>query len=91
MHVCNVLAQTAARKPLTKMSEPSFFFRLSKYQDKLIKLMEENEGFIQPRQYRIEILERLRSIEMRDLSISRGTFDWGVPCPEEAVDGKKVA
>jgi methionyl-tRNA synthetase len=76
-------------KPLTKMSEPSFFFRLSKYQNAVIRLIEENEYFIQPRQYRTEILGRLRAIEMRDLSISRGTFEWGIPCPEKEVDGKK--
>jgi len=75
--------------PLTKMSEPSFFFRLSKYQQKIIDLLESNKEFIQPEQYRGEILERLKNMEMRDLSISRGNFSWGVECPEDAVDGKK--
>jgi len=75
--------------PLKKMSEPSFFFRLSKYQEKVIKLIEDRPEFIQPAQYRGEILERLKSIELRDLSISRGTFDWGVSCPEDLVDGKR--
>lgn len=75
--------------PLKKMSEPSFFFRLSKYQEKVVKLIEERPEFIQPAQYRGEILERLKSIELRDLSISRGTFDWGVSCPEDLVDGKR--
>mmetsp|Transcript_61076 Transcript_61076/g.126481 ORF Transcript_61076/g.126481 Transcript_61076/m.126481 type:complete len:677 (-) Transcript_61076:129-2159(-) len=75
--------------PLKKMSEPSFFFRLSKYQEKVIKLIEDRPEFIQPAQYRGEILERLKSIELRDLSISRGTFDWGVSCPEDLVDGKE--
>ncbi|CAE7753219.1 metG [Symbiodinium sp. CCMP2592] len=49
--------------PLKKMSEPSFFFRLSKYQEKVIKLIEDRPEFIQPAQYRGEILERLKSIE----------------------------
>ncbi|CAE7558240.1 metG [Symbiodinium natans] len=75
--------------PLKKMSEPSFFFRLSKYQKAVISLIEEKPEFIQPAQYRGEILERLKSIELRDLSISRGTFDWGVSCPEDLVDGKR--
>jgi len=75
--------------PLKKMSEPSFFFRMSKYQAKVIKHIEDNESFIQPVQYRTEILERLRGMEMRDLSISRGTFDWGITCPEDKVDGKQ--
>eukprot|EP00931_Biecheleriopsis_adriatica_P072642 TRINITY_DN47078_c0_g1_i1.p1 TRINITY_DN47078_c0_g1~~TRINITY_DN47078_c0_g1_i1.p1 ORF type:complete len:871 (-),score=231.18 TRINITY_DN47078_c0_g1_i1:39-2651(-) len=75
--------------PLKKMSEPSFFFKLSKYQKKVIQHIEEHAEFIQPIQYRTELMERLKSIELRDLSISRGTFEWGVECPEEAVDGKK--
>jgi len=74
--------------PLKKMSEPSFFFKLSKYQAAVVKHIEENEQFIQPQQYRTEILERLRSIELRNLSISRGTFAWGVECPEEKVEGQ---
>jgi len=75
--------------PLKKMSEPSFFFRLSKYQQKVIQHIEANADFIQPTQYKGELLERLKSIELRDLSISRGTFDWGVSCPEEPADGKQ--
>mmetsp|Transcript_92134 Transcript_92134/g.256694 ORF Transcript_92134/g.256694 Transcript_92134/m.256694 type:complete len:858 (-) Transcript_92134:126-2699(-) len=75
--------------PLKKMSEPSFFFRQSKYQQAMLKHFEEHPEFIQPAQYRGEIVERLSSMEMRDLSISRGTFDWGVACPEDEVDGKK--
>lgn len=75
--------------PLKKMSEPSFFFSLSKYQQKVIQHIEAHPEFIQPAQYRGELLERLKSIELRDLSISRGTFDWGVSCPEELVDGKQ--
>ena len=75
--------------PLKKMSEPSFFFCLSKYQEKVIQHIEANPEFIEPAQYRGEILERLKSIELRDLSISRGTFDWGVTCPEDQVDGKQ--
>jgi len=75
--------------PLKKMSEPSFFFRLSKYQQAVIKHIKDNPEFIQPEQYRTEIYERLTNMEMRDLSISRGTFDWGVDCPEEEVDGKR--
>jgi len=74
--------------PLKKMSEPSYFFRLGNYQKKIIDYIEANQEFVQPAQYREELLSRLKSIELRDLSISRGTFDWGVPCPEDPVDGK---
>lgn len=73
--------------PLKKMAEPSFFFRQSKYQKAVLKHIEDHPEFIQPDQYRGEIFERLSNMEMRDLSISRGTFDWGVHCPEEPVDG----
>jgi len=73
--------------PLKKMSEPSFF-RLSKYQKPVMKHIKDHPEFIQPEQYRTEIYERLSNMEMRDLSISRGTFDWGVDCPEDEVDGK---
>eukprot|EP00928_Gymnodinium_smaydae_P047058 TRINITY_DN31397_c0_g1_i1.p1 TRINITY_DN31397_c0_g1~~TRINITY_DN31397_c0_g1_i1.p1 ORF type:complete len:903 (+),score=195.37 TRINITY_DN31397_c0_g1_i1:63-2711(+) len=81
-------------KPLTKMCEASFFFRMTKYRDRVIKLIQEQEDFIKPQQYRTEVLERLKAMEgegkeMRDLSISRGTFDWGIPCPEEPVNGQK--
>lgn len=75
--------------PLKKMSEPSFFFRLSKYQKPVMQLIKDHPEFIQPAQYRGEIIERLSGMELRDLSISRGTFEWGVPCPEDEVDGKK--
>mmetsp|Transcript_48090 Transcript_48090/g.112426 ORF Transcript_48090/g.112426 Transcript_48090/m.112426 type:complete len:605 (-) Transcript_48090:39-1853(-) len=78
----------ASGKPLTRVSEPSFFFRLSKYKDKVIEHIEKNEDFIRPQGYRTEILKKLNDIKMRDLSISRGSFAWGVPCPEEPVEGK---
>mmetsp|Transcript_104251 Transcript_104251/g.331484 ORF Transcript_104251/g.331484 Transcript_104251/m.331484 type:complete len:857 (-) Transcript_104251:51-2621(-) len=74
--------------PLKKMSEPSFFFRLSKYQKAVQKHIEDHPEFIMPAQYRGELVERLSSMELRDLSISRGSFEWGVPCPEDKVDGK---
>jgi len=73
--------------PLKKMSEPSFFFRLGKYKDAILKLFEEHEEFIQPSRYRLELIERLKGMELRDLSVSRGTFSWGIKCPEDLVDG----
>jgi len=75
--------------PLKKMSEPSFFFKLSKYQERIVEHIEEHEEFIQPQQFRTEILERLKSIKLRDLSISRGTFNWGVECPEDLIEGQQ--
>ena len=69
-------------KPLTKMSEESYFFRQSRYQKQLIEHIESHPEFIQPARRRNEILARLREDELRDLSVSRTTFDWGIPVPD---------
>ena len=69
-------------KPLTKMSEESYFFRQSRYQKQLVEHIEANPEFIQPARRRNEILARLREDELRDLSVSRTTFDWGIPVPD---------
>lgn len=69
-------------KPLKKMKEESYFFRQSRYQSRLIEHIEKNPTFIQPTRRRNEILARLREDELRDLSVSRTTFDWGIPVPD---------
>jgi len=68
--------------PLTLTKEASYFFRMSKYQDALVRHIHEHPEFIIPQQRRNEILERLKE-PLQDLSISRTTFDWGVPVPKE--------
>jgi methionyl-tRNA synthetase len=60
--------------------EESWFFRLSKYRDWLIEL-NESPGFLEPESRRNEVLSFLRGNELRDLSVSRTSFDWGVPVP----------
>lgn len=60
--------------------EESWFFRLSKYRDFLIEL-NETPGFLEPESRRNEVLSFLRGQELRDLSVSRTSFDWGVPVP----------
>ncbi len=60
--------------------EESWFFRLSKYRDFLIEL-NEMPGFLEPESRRNEVLSFLRGNELRDLSVSRTSFDWGVPVP----------
>lgn len=67
-------------KPFDKFKEPSYFFRLSKYQDKIIKHITANPDFIFPVSKRTEIMERLKE-PLTDLSISRTLLDWGVPVP----------
>jgi methionyl-tRNA synthetase len=67
--------------PVEWVREPSYFFRLSAWQDRLLKLYEENPGFIAPASSRNEVISFVRG-GLRDLSISRTTFSWGIPVPD---------
>lgn len=60
--------------------EESYFFRLSKYQDRLLALYEEHPEYVGPDVRRNEVASFVAS-GLKDLSISRTTFDWGVPVP----------
>lgn len=62
------------------MEEESYFFRLSAYQGRLLELYEKNPDFIAPTSRRNEIISFVKS-GLRDLSISRSKFSWGVPVP----------
>lgn len=66
--------------PVEWTAEETWFFRLSAYQDKLLALYEEQPDFIRPESRRNEVM---RFVEggLQDLSISRTSFDWGVPVP----------
>jgi methionyl-tRNA synthetase len=66
--------------PVEWTVEESWFFRLSKYRDFLIEL-NETPGFLEPESRRNEVLAFLKGNELRDLSVSRTSFDWGVPVP----------
>lgn len=70
--------------PLQKMEEVSYFFKMSKYQQKLVDYIHANPEFIQPSHRRTEILTRLKE-PLEDLSCSRTTFSWGVPVPDDPV------
>jgi methionyl-tRNA synthetase len=63
------------------VEEPTYFFRLSAYQQKLLDLYEANPDFIAPKERRNEIISFVRG-GLQDLSISRTTFDWGIPVPD---------
>ncbi|WP_374622079.1 methionine--tRNA ligase [Devosia sp.] len=65
---------------VTWVREPSYFFRLSAYQQKLLDYYSANPDFIAPEERRNEIVSFVTS-GLRDLSISRTTFDWGIPVP----------
>ena len=73
----------------TIVKEESYFFKLSNYQDRLLKLYEENEDFILPRSKAKEIVNFVAG-GLNDLSISRTSFDWGVKLPKELNDDKHV-
>ncbi len=61
------------------VKEESYFFKLSKYQDKLIKLYEEHPEFIQPESRKNEMLNNFIKPGLEDLCVSRTTFNWGIP------------
>ena len=69
--------------PVEWVDERSYFFRLSAYQDRLLKLYEEQPDFIGPDARRNEIISFVKS-GLKDLSVSRTTFDWGVKVPNDA-------
>jgi methionyl-tRNA synthetase len=64
----------------TWVEEASYFFRLSAYQDRLLKFYEDHPDFIAPNERRNEIISFVKG-GLQDVSISRTTFDWGIPVP----------
>ncbi len=72
------IAPTGA--PVEWVEEPSYFFRLSAWADRLLKFYEENPDFILPKTRRNEVVSFVKG-GLMDLSISRTTFNWGVPVP----------
>ena len=66
--------------PVEWVEEESYFFKLSAYQDRLLALYEDSPDFIGPDERRNEILSFVKS-GLRDLSVSRTTFDWGIQVP----------
>jgi len=76
-------------RPTTVVQEESYFFRLSNYQDKLLKFYEENPEFILPKSKAKEIVNFVAG-GLDDLSISRTSFDWGVKLPESLNEPKHV-
>jgi methionyl-tRNA synthetase len=62
------------------VSEENYFFKLSAFERKLLEFYEQNPGFIRPEASRKEVISFVRS-GLKDLSISRTSFDWGIPVP----------
>ncbi len=68
-------------RPTHVEEEEAYFFRLSKYRDKLLKLYEDNPEFIQPESRKNEMINNFLKDGLDDLSVSRSSFDWGVKVP----------
>lgn len=70
-------------RPVEKLKEKSYFFRMSRYQDRLLAFYAENPDFVQPRGRYNEIISFVKG-GLRDLSISRTSFRWGIPVPRDS-------
>ncbi len=68
--------------PVEWVEEESYFFRLSAYEERLLKLYEQQPDFIGPNERRNEVISFVKS-GLKDLSISRTTFDWGIKVPND--------
>jgi len=69
-------------RPTETVQEENYFFKLSAFEDKLLKLYTEQPDFIRPETRRNEVMAFVRS-GLRDLSISRTTIKWGIPVPDD--------
>jgi methionyl-tRNA synthetase len=69
-------------KPLSRHSEKSYFFRLTKYAPRILEYIESNPDFIHPESRRNEVISKLKA-GVEDLSISRASLKWGIPLPHD--------
>jgi methionyl-tRNA synthetase len=67
-------------RPVDWLSETNYFFRLSAYTDRLLELYETQPDFVAPESARNEVVSFVKA-GLQDLSITRSTFDWGIPVP----------
>ncbi|WP_062107799.1 methionine--tRNA ligase [Bacillus niameyensis] len=68
-------------RPVEKVKEESYFFKMSKYVDRLLQYYEENPHFIQPESRKNEMINNFIKPGLEDLAVSRTTFDWGIKVP----------
>ena len=66
-------------RPVEKTKEESYFFKMSKYQDRLMKYIEEHPDFIQPESRKKEMINNFLKPGLQDLCVSRTSFNWGIP------------
>ena len=69
-------------RPVEKVSEEAYFFKMSKYADALLKYIDDNPDFIEPKSRRNEMINFIKR-GLEDLCISRTSFDWGIPVPDD--------
>ncbi|MBM4765326.1 methionine--tRNA ligase [Bacillus sp. B15-48] len=69
------------QRSVEKVKEESYFFKMSKYADRLLKFYEENPEFIQPESRKNEMINNFIKPGLEDLAVSRTTFDWGIKVP----------
>ncbi len=70
-------------RPVEKVKEESYFFKMSKYADRLVEYYEANPEFIQPESRKNEMLNNFIKPGLEDLAVSRTTFDWGIKVPSD--------
>ncbi|KHD85013.1 methionine--tRNA ligase [Heyndrickxia ginsengihumi] len=68
-------------RPVEKVKEESYFFRMGKYVDRLLQFYEDNPDFIQPESRKNEMINNFIKPGLEDLAVSRTTFDWGIKVP----------
>ncbi|MFV0246943.1 MAG: methionine--tRNA ligase [Mycoplasmatales bacterium] len=68
---------------LDEIKEESYFLRCSKYEKRLINYIEENKNFIQPTSRKNELMSNFLKPGLKDLAISRTSFDWGIKVPDD--------
>lgn len=66
-------------RPVERAKEEAYFFKMSKYQDRLLKHIEENPDFIQPESRKKEMVNNFLKPGLQDLCVSRTSFSWGIP------------
>jgi len=66
-------------REVTKTKEEAYFFRMSKYADRLMQYIEDNPGFIEPESRKKEMVNNFLKVGLQDLCVSRTSFKWGVP------------
>ena len=78
----NEFKSPVSGRPLKRFSEPSYFFKLSKYAPAVLDYIEKHPGFVRPESRRNEVLSKLRQ-GVGDLSVSRSSLKWGIELPND--------